>query len=70
MPIKVNPNPIGALQSRPINPFNSTIWKFLAYTLVYPTEGGGGGRIGRDPPTNPKIGLSHPCPPLFYPQNI
>ena len=64
MPIKVDPNSIGVLQSRPPNPFtpklsnsqfgpNGSIWKFLAYTLVYPSEGGGG-RIGRDLPTNPK----------------
>ena len=52
MPIKVDPNSIGVLQSRPPNPFtpklsnsqfgpNGSIWKFLAYTLVYPSEGGG-----------------------------
>ena len=46
MPIKVDPSPIGALQSRPPNPFapklrnsqfgpNGLIWKFLAHTLTY-----------------------------------
>ena len=44
MPIKVGPIPIGALQSRPPNPFapklinsqfglNNSNWKFLAHTL-------------------------------------
>ena len=81
MPIKVDPNSIGVLQSRSPNPFtpklsnsqfgpNGSIWEFLAYTLVYPSEGGGGGELGGIDPLTPKIGLSHPCAPLFYPQNI
>ena len=69
MPIKVDPNSIGVLQSRPPNPFtpklsnsqfgpNGSIWKFLAYTLVYPSEGGGGENWERSTHKPQKLG----CP--------
>ena len=40
-------------------------WLTPWFTLVR-----GGGELGEIYPLTPKIGLSHPCAPLFYPQNI